>query len=412
MPLSGFGNHHQSEARPHTLPQTQNSPQHVADGLFAEQLSGSAFTRPRATNLHSWLYRKYPSVMHDDYLPANFELISPLAALQAPNPLRWSPLPQMTDKADLLESLMHIATTGKTHLFLYQCNQLMQRYFASYDGELLFIPYSGKLQLNTEFGKLNIEPGQIALIPRGVFFSVEPSDTAAGFLCENQGLPFMLPELGLLGANALANPRHFLYPDAAFEEKTGPSTLICKYQDHCFETQSKHSPLNVVAWQGNLAPFTYSLALFTTLNSVSFDHPDPSIYTVLTSPSDTLGIAQLDFVLFPARWVVAEHTFRPPYFHRNVMSELMGLILGKYEAKQEGFEPGGLSIHNAFTPHGPDCQTYYQALSQTQEPVYLDDTLAFMLESRLPWQVTETAMKHLSRQKDYTQCWQGFGQTK
>jgi homogentisate 1,2-dioxygenase len=408
MPLFGFGNHHQSEALPNTLPKTQNSPLLVAQGLFAEQLSGSAFASPRAVNLHSWLYRKCPSVMHSDYVPANFELIHPLSAIQPPNPLRWSALPKLNHKQDLLQSLVHMATTRQAHLFIYQCNQSMQRYFASYDGELLFIPYLGEIQLNTEFGKLTIEPGQIAIIPRGVFFSAAVNASASGFVCENQGQPFMLPELGLLGANALANPRHFLYPDAAFEDKVDPVTLICKYQDHCFEAQSNHSPLNVVAWHGNLAPFSYSLKLFNTLNSVSFDHPDPSIYTLLTSPSEMQGMAHLDFVLFPSRWMVAEHTFRPPYFHRNVMSELMGLIWGKYEAKQTGFEPGGLSIHNAYTSHGPDSQTYYQALTQGQHPVYLDDTLAFMLESHFPWQVTDIAMKHVSRQTDYTQCWQGF----
>jgi len=405
MPF-GFGNHHQSEALPHTLPLTQNSPLNLPHGLFTEQLSGTAFTRPRALNLHSWLYRQHPSAIHSDYQPADFNIVEPLHAIQPPNPMRWSALAPLKQAKDWLEGLLHIATNDHAHIYLYQCNQSMQRYFSSYDGELLFVPYLGKLSLHTEFGKLTIQPGQIAVIPRGVFFNIHVDALACGYICENKGIPFMLPELGIVGANALANPRHFLYPDAAFETHSGAVTLICKYQDHCFKAQNPHSPLNVVAWQGNLAPYTYDLTLFNTINSVSFDHPDPSIYTVLTSPSHTPGIANLDFVLFPPRWIVAEHTFRPPYFHRNIMSELMGLISGKYEAKQAGFEPGGISIHNSFIPHGPDSQTYKQALTQSQQPQYLEDTLAFMFESCQIWKVTDVVMKQGARQLDYTQCWQ------
>lgn len=407
MPHFGFGNYHQTEAIPNTLPQTQNSPQTLPQGLFTEQLSGTAFTKLRHQNLHTWLYRKHPSVMHEDFESCSISFVTPLNPIQAPNPLRWSPLLALSKKQSFLEGLFHIASHHFAHLFLYQCNQSMKQvYFSSYDGELLFIPYQGTLTLHTELGIISIKPGQIGVIPRGIFFKVETNTAASGYLCENKGQPFTLPDLGFMGANALANPRHFIYPDAAIEETTGSVELICKYQDHCFQAQSPHSPLNVVAWQGNLAPYTYDLNLFNTLNTVSFDHPDPSIFTVLTSASEFPGIANLDFVIFPPRWSVAEHTFRLPYFHRNIMSELMGLIYGEYEAKSSGFEPGGISIHNSFTPHGPDKQAYKAASTDPLKPDYINNVLAFMLEARSPWQVSQFAMQHSTRQHDYTACWQ------
>ncbi|OGV28417.1 MAG: homogentisate 1,2-dioxygenase [Legionellales bacterium RIFCSPHIGHO2_12_FULL_37_14] len=406
MPLYGFRNVHQSEALKGSLPLTQNNPQKLANNLYAEQLSGSAFTRARSANLHSWLYRTKPSVVHQDYVPSKLQLIAPLDPLQFPNPLRFSKLPSKTPKQDFLQGLFHLASNKIAHVFLYNCTQSMREFFSSYDGELIFIPVAGTLNLHTEFGLISIEKGQIAVIPRGVFFNVECESSAYGYLCENQSEPFALPELGVLGANALANPRHFIYPDAKVKESPAPITLICKYQDNCFIAKSSHSPLNVVAWQGNLAPYSYCLKLFTTINTVSFDHIDPSIFTLLTSASEIAGVANLDFVLFPPRWSVAEHTFRPPYFHRNIMSELMGLIWGKYEAKQEDFVKGGVSIHNSFIPHGPDAITFKEASTCTQKPTYLNDSLAFMLESRYPWQVTTKAMQHAIRQKDYTSCWQ------
>ena len=284
---------------------------------------------------------------------------------------------------------------------------MQDRFFSDNDGELLFVPYLGELLIFTELGKLSIVPGQIAVIPRGIKFQIELiSSVACGYLCENLAAPLTLPQLGPIGANGLANPRHFLYPKAAFEEKSNQTTLICKYQNHLWSAESNHSPLNVVAWHGNYSPYCYDLSLFNTINSVSFDHPDPSIFTVLTSESTLPGVANLDFVIFPSRWLVAEHTFRPPYFHRNIMSELMGLIKGEYDAKKEGFEPGGISIHNCMTAHGPDYDTYQNAINKTLKPIRYDNTLAFMFESCEPWNVTAAALKSPHRQSDYTQCWQ------
>jgi len=407
MDLTGFGNHHHSEAIPGALPSQQNSPQHCHLGLYAEQLSGSAFTRPRHANLHSWLYRILPSTVHQDYTPYSHNPNDHFAAIQAPNPMRWSPLPRITKDCDFIDGLFHIAGNAQLNTYLYQCNQSMtSRYFSNHDGELLFVPYHGSLTLRTEFGILTIAPGMIAVIPRGVHFTVDLIDAyAEGYLCENSGMPLTLPQLGLIGSNGLANPRHFVYPQAAFEDITADVSLICKYQQHWWLAQSTHSPLNVVAWHGNYAPYSYDLSLFNTLNTVSFDHPDPSIFTVLTSESDTPGVANMDFVIFPPRWMVAENTFRPPYFHRNVMSELMGLIKGEYDAKKTGFSIGGISIHNSMTAHGPDSESYLKASREPLKPVHYDDTLAFMFESRNPWLVTELALAHTARQHNYSVCW-------
>ena len=410
MYLAGFRNHHQTEAMPGALPQTQNSPQQCVLGLYAEQLSGSAFTQAKHTNLHGWLYRTLPSAVHADYTLYTKSVNDNFASLQAPNPTRWSPLTECYENQDFVDGLFHVAGNHLNNAYLYQCNQSMgTRFFSNYDAEMLLVPYVGNIRLHTEFGRLDIRPGLIAVIPRGIKFNVELLDAfAAGYVCENGGAPFDLPEMGFMGANGLANPRHFLYPKAAFETTEGPVSLLCKYQQRLWVALSQHSPLNVVAWHGNYAPYCYDLALFNTLNTVSFDHPDPSIFTVLTSGSEALGVANLDFVIFPPRWMVAKHTFRPPYFHRNIMSEFMGLLIGKYDAKASGFEVGGFSIHNTMTAHGPDAQTYQQASQVELKPRYYDNTLAFMFESRNPWLITDKALNHSAKQANYTDCWQGF----
>jgi homogentisate 1,2-dioxygenase len=382
------------------LPTNQNSPQHCPFGLYAEQISGSAFTRPRHNNLHSWLYRTLPSVVREEFKPFPKAINNSFAPLQAPNPMRWSPQKNQGVTHDFIDGLFHIAGNQLLNTYIYQAYQsMLTRYFSNYDGEFLFVPYLGKICLKTEFGPLEINPGMIAVIPRGIQFSVELLDSyAAGYLCENRGVPLTLPQLGTIGANGLANPRHFLYPKAAHEERHEEVELICKFQQNLWVAKSSHSPLNVVAWHGNYAPYCYDLSLFNTINTVSFDHPDPSIFTVLTSESNTPGVANLDFVIFPSRWMVAENTFRPPYYHRNVMNELMGLVIGDYDAKQEGFSVGGVSIHNSMTPHGPDATTYHKATHQTLKPQQYKNTLAFML-------VTDEALKHRTRQLNYAHCW-------
>lgn len=410
MYQQGFGNYHQTEAVKGALPLEQNSPQKSQFGLYAEQLSGTAFTRPRHMNFRSWLYRILPSVSQGHYLPYDQKIIHPYSKDQGPNPLRWSPLHSPKQgKFDFVDGLFHLAGNCRLNAFLYYCNLSMEdKYFVNYDGEMLFVPYEGEIILHTELGRLSINPGMIAVIPRGITFKVDVLTEAKGYLCENNGSPLTLPQLGPLGANGLANPRHFEYPMAAYEIQDKKDHLIlCKSQQQLWYSHSDHSPLNVVAWHGNYAPYRYDLTLFNTINTVSFDHPDPSIFTVLTSESDTPGVANLDFVIFPPRWMVAEHTFRPPYFHRNYMNELMGLIQGTYDAKEEGFLTGGVSIHNCMTPHGPDVAAFDKGSKQVLQPEYYH-ALAFMFETNDYWHVTEQALNHPHRQINYSACWKGF----
>lgn len=407
---NGFGNIHLSEARPDALPKNQNSPQKSPYGLYAEQISGSAFTRSRHRNYHTWVYRTLPSVsihhyhlfpkdIHEGYLP-----------IQPPEAMRFLPFSIEKKPHDFIEGLTHVAGNNAAETYIYHATASMtHRYLMNRDGEMLFIPVSGNVVLKTELGNLSLAPGMIGVIPRGIIFSMDLTDKQTyGYLCENKGLPFTLPELGVLGANGLANPRHFLYPDAAFESINQEVEVITKYQNRFWTAKSQHSPLNVVAWTGNYAPYTYDLSLFNTMNTVSFDHPDPSIFTVLMSESEIPGISAIDFVIFPPRYMIAEHTFRPPYFHRNIMSELMGLIEGEYDAKREGFLPGGISIHNAFTPHGPDKKIFEAATNAALSPEKYENTLAFMLESNQPWLITPSMKDHLSYDKDYPTCWEGF----
>ena len=410
---SGFGNEFSTEAIAGALPTYQNSPQKVSFGLYAEQISGTAFTAPRADNRRSWLYRIHPSVVHTPFSLINSAHLN-TEIIITPNQLRWSPFPIPETPTDFIEGLMTIAVSGKVALqtgcsvYMYACNESMSnKFFYDADGELLIVPQLGKLRIRTELGTLEIQPGEICVLPRGLKFTVDLIDTAArGYVCENHGALFRLPDLGLIGANGLANPRDFLTPVAAYENQAGEFKLIAKFGGQLFTSNLNHSPLDVVAWHGNYVPYKYDLAHFNTINTVSFDHPDPSIFTVLTSPSEIAGTANVDFVIFPPRWMVAEKTFRPPYFHRNVMSELMGLIRGNYDGKAEGFVPGGVSLHNAMSGHGPDAATFDRATNAILEPQYLSNTLAFMFESRFVLNPTKQAMAHEALQKDYWKCWQ------
>ncbi|HSY28359.1 MAG TPA: homogentisate 1,2-dioxygenase, partial [Burkholderiaceae bacterium] len=370
--LTGFGAELATEALPGALPQGRNSPQKVPYGLYAEQLSGTAFTAPRHLNRRSWLYRIRPGSMHREFQPLSSGLLrsGPFdAANVSPNQLRWSPFPIPQAPTDFIDGLVTIAGNGDVGaqaglgIHIYTANRSMRdRFFYNADGEMLILPQQGRLHVKTEMGHLEVSPGELIVLPRGVRFSVELLDgTARGYICENYGACLRLPELGPIGSNGLANPRDFLTPVAAFEELEGRFELVAKFGGQLWSAEIGHSPLDVVAWHGNYAPYKYDLALFNTINTVSFDHPDPSIFTVLTSPSDTAGTANVDFVIFPPRWMVAEDTFRPPWFHRNVMSEYMGLIHGAYDAKAEGFVPGGGSLHNSMSGHGPDAATFERA---------------------------------------------------
>jgi len=413
---TGFAGELATEALPGALPQGQNSPQKVAYGLYAEQLSGTAFTAPRHANRRSWLYRMRPAAVHGSFRPLAAPRLrsAPFDEVPAPpDQMRWDPLPLPSTATDFVDGLVTMAGNGDAAMqtgvaiHVYACNRpMLGRFFYDADGELLIVPQEGGLTIATELGVLDAKPGEIALVPRGVRFQVVLQGTVArGYVCENYGAMLRLPELGPIGANGLANARDFLVPVAAFEERDGDFELVAKFGGRLWSAPIDHSPLDVVAWHGNLAPCKYDLARFNALNTVSFDHADPSIFTVLTSPSDTPGTANVDFVIFPPRWMVAEHTFRPPWFHRNVMSEFMGLVRGAYDAKAEGFVPGGASLHNCMSGHGPDAATFEKATKATLAPQKLEDTLAFMFESRYVIRPTRYALESPQRQKDYLDCW-------
>ena len=416
---SGYGNEFATEAIPGALPQGQNSPQRAPLGLYAEQLSGTAFTAPRAQNRRSWLYRIRPGSQHPPFTPlANTRIVSDFHAMPPtpPNQLRWDPLPLPAAPTDFVDGLVTMAGNGSAEtmsgcaIHVYAANAAMQRCFYSADGEFLIVPQQGRLLIATELGVIELEPQEIAVIPRGVRFRVSlPDGQARGYVCENFGTAFRLPDMGPIGSNGLANARDFLTPHAAFEDSDAPCELVAKFGGNLWRTELTHSPLDVVAWHGNYAPYKYDLRRFNTIGSISYDHPDPSIFLVLQAPSENPLFGNIDFAIFPPRWLAAEHTFRPPWFHRNVASEFMGLIHGVYDAKAAGFVPGGASLHNCMSGHGPDAQTFDKASSSdTSTPVKVGDTMAFMFETRTIIRPTPFALDGGLLQGDYFECWQGL----
>jgi homogentisate 1,2-dioxygenase len=418
--MTGFGGHFESEAVMGALPKGRNSPQRPAFGLFAEQLSGSSFTAPRHENRRSWLYRMRPTADHRPFTAygrASLFAAPPSNEPLAPNRLRWDrpELPAGTDFVDGLVTMLHARTPEDLEgcaVHLYRADKAMTaRVFVNADAEMVIIPEEGAITLETELGRLQVAPGEIGVVPRGMKFRVVMRGAGSrGYAVENYGLPFRLPDLGPIGSNGLANPRDFETPVAWYEDEDEPTEVIQKYLGHLWTTTLDHSPLDVVAWHGNYAPYRYDLSRFNVIGTVSFDHPDPSIFTVLTSPSNVPGRANADFVIFPPRWMVAEDTFRPPWFHRNVMSEAMGLISGAYDAKAEGFAPGGLSLHNLMSGHGPDLDSWKKASEAELKPAKIEGTMAFMVETCWPYRPTDWALERA--QPDYDQAWEGFPKAK
>ncbi len=414
---SGLGNEFATEALPGALPVGRNSPQKVAYGLYAEQLSGTAFTAPRTENKRTWCYRIRPSVVHKPFRQISNRLIrsTPFDEVPTtPSQLRWNPLPIPAQPTDFVDGIVTIAGNGDASMhsgvaihFYAASSSMENRFFYNADGEMLIVPQHGRLVVHTELGILELAPKEIGVIPRGIKIRVVlPDGEARGYICENYGRPFRLPDLGPIGANGLANPRDFLTPTAAYEDREGTFETVAKFCCNLWSAETSHSPLDVVAWHGNYAPYKYDLNNFNTINTVSFDHPDPSIFTVLTAPSEIPGTANCDFVIFPPRWMVAENTFRPPWFHRNFMNEFMGLIHGEYDAKAEGFLPGGASLHNCMSGHGPDGPTFEKASTADLKPHYIADTMAFMFETRFVCRPTRFAVETDLRQPDYYEVWQ------
>jgi homogentisate 1,2-dioxygenase len=416
----GFGNHFVTESVAGALPVGRNSPQRPPRGLYAEQISWTSFTTARAENRRTWTYRIRPSVVHRPYKRFDNGMVrsAPFNEADAtPTQLRWSPLPIPQKPTDFVEGMVtfggngDVATQVGMAVHIYAANRSMSdRCFYNADGEMLIVPQQGRARFVTELGVIEAAPGEIVVIPRGLRFRAElPDGPSRGYICENYGAMLRLPELGPLGANGLANSRDFLSPVAAYEDKEARTLLVAKFQGNLWAAEMDHSPLNVVAWHGNLVPYKYDLARFNVIGTISFDHPDPSIFSVLTAPSDLPGTANIDFVIFPPRWLVGEDTFRPPWFHRNVMTEFMGLVYGAYDAKAEGFLPGGASLHNCMTAHGPDAETWKRATNAQLKPHKIEDTMAFMFESRFAMRLTRYAAESSELQPDYFEGWQGLG---
>ncbi|MBF8779380.1 homogentisate 1,2-dioxygenase [Pseudomonas fulva] len=409
---SGFGNEFASEALPGALPVGRNSPQKAPYGLYAEQLSGTAFTVPRSELRRTWLYRIRPSALHPRFERLEQQpMAGPLGAI-SPNRLRWDPQPIPEVPTDFIEGWLPMAATALPEqsdgvsVYVYRANRSMDRVFYDADGELLLVPELGRLRIVTELGVLEVQPLEIAVLPRGMKFRVELLDAQArGYIAENHGAPLRLPDLGPIGSNGLANPRDFLAPVACYEERDEPVQLVQKFLGELWACELPHSPLDVVAWHGSNVPCKYDLQRFNTLGTVSYDHPDPSIFTVLTSPGSRSGMANMDFVIFPPRWMVAEDTFRPPWFHRNLMNEFMGLIQGAYDAKAEGFLPGGASLHPCMSAHGPDAETCARAIEARLQPQRIEASMAFMFETSQVLRPSHAAYGSVQLQPDYDACW-------
>jgi homogentisate 1,2-dioxygenase len=407
---SGFGNEFASEALAGALPRDQNTPQKPPYGLYVEELNGTAFTAPRGVSRSAWTYRIRPSAVHKPFTPVDSRLIrsGPFNEVPpTPNQLRWRPLPIPATPTDFVQGLVTLGGNGDpaaqtgAAIHVYAANQSMRdRFFYDADGELLIVPQQGTLVVHTELGILDVPPGHVCLIPRGVKFRVEvPEGGARGYVLENYGQHLRLPDLGPIGTFGLANARDFEAPAASYEDRDG---------DGLWEAEIDHSPLDIVAWRGNYVPFRYDLHKFQCINTVTFDHPDPSIYCVLASPTAVPGTSNVELGCFPPRWSVAEHTFRPPPFHRNVASEFLGLIAGEYIGKADSFGPGSASLHNCMSGHGPDAAAYQRGREAELKPTYLDNTLVFLFETQLPIRPTQFALDTDLLERDYYTHWQGL----
>ncbi|MCG4454890.1 homogentisate 1,2-dioxygenase [Pseudomonas sp. MMS21-TM103] len=412
---SGFGNEFSSEALPGALPVGQNSPQIAPYGLYAELLSGTAFTVPRTESRRTWLYRINPSAAHPHFQRLGKQITGQELGPINPNRLRWDAFDIPQAPTDFVDGLITLAATAAADqasgisIHLYRANTSMERAFFNADGEWLLVPQQGRLRVVTELGLLDLEPQEIAVLPRGMKFRVELLDASArGYICENHGCALRLPDLGPIGSNGLANPRDFVAPVAHYQDTDEPTELVQKFLGELWITQLEHSPFDVVAWHGNNVPYKYDLRRFNTIGTVSYDHPDPSIFTVLTSPGAVQGQANVDFVIFPPRWMVAENTFRPPWFHRNLMNEFMGLIEGCYDAKADGFSPGGASLHNCMSAHGPDNATTEKAIEVELAPSKIEQTMAFMFETSTVLRPTRYALECPQLQGNYDACWTGM----
>ncbi|KAH7114315.1 homogentisate 1,2-dioxygenase-like protein [Dendryphion nanum] len=419
---SGFGNSFESEAVPGTIPKGQNSPRCVRFGLYAEQMTATAFVAPRHLNKKAWLYRARPAVAHQGFtdLPdnpdteSNFLPINPRVHL-SPTQLAWLPFDIPTDgEIDFVSGLKTIAGSGDPTLreglsistFLANAS-MNKRAAVNSDGDMLIVPQQGALDIQTEFGMLFVQPGEIAVIQRGQRYKVNlPDGPTRGYILEIWGSNFQLPELGPLGANGLANSRDFLHPVAKYEIEVAPWEIIYQLGGKFFKSKQNHSPFDVVAWHGNYVPYKYDLTKFVNVGSISVDHIDPSIFCVLTAPSRDPSAPLADFLIFSPRWDVASHTYRPPYYHRNAASELMGLIYGEYAGRSDEFQPGGVSFECGFVPHGVAYEEFKAASAAPPPEMQISKgAVAFMMESSRPFTITDWAWNSEKKHEHEPKMW-------
>ncbi len=415
---SGFGNDFESEALPGALPIGRSSPQKPAYGLYSEEINGTPFTAPRGAMRRCWTYRIQPSAVHEPFreIPSGLLRSAPFDEVPAsPNQLRWRPLPLPKEPTDFVAGLVTMGGNGDpaqqlgAAVHMYAANtSMVDRFFYDADGELLIVPQQGALTVHTELGVLHVEPTEVCVIPRGVKFRVELEGPSRGYVCENYGPHLRLPELGPIGTSGLANARDFLAPVAAFEERAGDFRVVAKFMGKLWEAKIDHSPLDIVAWHGTYVPYKYDLKRFNTINTVSYDHPDPSIFTVMTSPTAIAGTANVDFCVITDRWSVAENTFRPPPFHHNICSEFVGLVHGRYIGKAKGFVPGCASLHNCMSGHGPDNDAFELGSSAANAPQHFADTVTIIFETQLVIKPTRFAAETELLERDYYKHWQGL----
>ena len=411
---SGLGNELQTESIPGALPIGQNSPQRPPLGLVSELVSGTTFSAPRSLNRRSYLFRIRPSVLRGRFeRRANGPFLTPPFGVEpSPNHYCWHPFQRLEPGKDFVDGVATLMGNGSPGeqagmaIHVYAATKSMNdRIFSNADGEMLIVPHVGDIRVCTEYGILELGLGDLAVIPRGTKFRVElVGDRATGFVCENFGLPLRLPELGLIGSNGLANVADFEIPVAAFEERSASIELVHKLAGNLWSARMDHSPLDVVAWRGTLYPYKYDLRRFVGLGTVTIDHPDPSIFSVLTSPSDSVLGPNFDVMALTPRWIVAERSFRPPGYHRNCVAEFIALLQGAYA----GLPPGSTTLTNPWTEHGPETETLAVAREMALAPVKVDDMLLVLIESRFPVQVTDFAETASEMVRDYTDRWKGF----
>ena len=416
----GFANAFESEALPDALPRDQNSPRLSAYGLYAEQINATGFVARREHNRRSWVYRIRPAAQHSKLEPLDhptyrqdFDLDNP-----EPNLSGWAPLPMPDSPTDFVDGIYTLGGSGGAEVrrgfavHLYVANRSMEnRSFYNADGEMLLVPQQGKLTLQTESGVLDVDPGMVAIIPRGLKFSVLlREDHARGYIGEVFGRSFHLPERGPVGANGLADSRHFRAPVAYHENRLVPGySITAKFCGKLFGATQDYSPYDVVAWHGDYTPYVYELRHFSPVINGRMDHADPSIFSVLTAPLDEEGANNLDFVFFPPRWDVSEGTFRPPFFHRNAVTEINGIIRDPAGYKAP-FYSGGCFITPAMTAHGIRAGGVEGFLSMSDEAAdrphrFRDNSMWFQFETVLPFYLTSWAKKAGQRIDDWHHIW-------